>query len=251
MNIVRFLMLALAGIYCSLIFANDKATETTPTEDSKIVFSIPAGSKEDLVFKLSAKLLNEISKKTGEEIELTILPPDKAKLMLEAGRIDAEIARIKEYAKPSDDLIMANEPVATIPFYAYSTNKEIDVTIIDGLRNLRVVSVKGQIYSNVLFKEHILFNADSVKSGLLHLYQDKADIFVTDGLTAFKISQAIDTNELGIYRLEPPIAVTNVYTFFNSKHSKFAKKYEKALIEIKKEGIYEKIYKEQVIDKPM
>ena len=251
MNIVRFLMLALAGIYCSLIFANDKATKTTPMQDRKIVFSIPAESKDDLSFKLSAKLLNEISKKTGEEIELTILPPDKASLMLEAGRIDAEIARIKEYAYPSGGLIMANEPVATIPFYAYSTNKELDATNIDGLKNLRIVSVKGQIFSNVLFKEHILFQVDSVKSGLLHLYKDKADIFVTDGLTAHKISQAIDINELGIYRLEPPIAVTNVYTFFNQKHAKFAKRYEKALIELKKEGIYEKIYKEQVINNPM
>ena len=251
MNIVRFLMLALVGIYCSLIFANDKATKTTPMQDRKIVFSIPAENKDDLSFKLSAKLLNEISKKTGEEIELTILPPDKASLMLEAGRIDAEIARIKEYAYPSGGLIMANEPVATIPFYAYSTNKELDATNIDGLKNLRIVSVKGQIFSNVLFKEHILFQVDSVKSGLLHLYQDKADIFVTDGLTAHKISQAIDINELGIYRLEPPIAVTNVYTFFNQKHAKFAKRYEKALIELKKEGIYEKIYKEQVINNPM
>ena len=247
MNLLRFLTLIFVSAYGGLVFANDiEAAKTASKKTNKFIFSVAAVNETDLSFKLSAMLLNEISKKTGDEMELIILPPEKAMVMLQAGRIDAEIARIKEYSKDYNELIMVNEPVATIPFYAYSMNKEIDITNIKALKKLRVAYVQGQIFTSVFFKDHKLFSADSVRSGLLYLYNNQADIFVTDGFTAHRISQAINTAELGIYKLEPPIAITNIHTFFNSKHTELAKRFEKALLEIKNEEKYKKVYKEHI-----
>ena len=49
--------------------------------------------------------------------------------------------------------------------------------------------------------------------------------------------------EKGVFKLEQPVIVLHTHTFFSYLHDEMPKKYEKALIEIKKDGTYDKIIK--------
>lgn len=239
MNILRLIVM----FFC-LCFYNTVMAEETPR---KITFGVAGITEQDRPFKLGTKILKEISKKIGHEIELIALPHKRAKFMLKKGQIDAELARVSEYAVFSDSLIMVNEPIVKLPFYMYSTNSNIkitDIKDIENLKRLRVVTLRGQEFLKRYLNDFNLSFVDSIKSGFLFLYKDRADIFITNGISASTVLNSLEQKKLGINRIEPPIAIVNGYTFFTANNAEIAKKFEKALIEIKEEGIYDKIFSE-------
>ncbi len=167
--------------------------------------------------------------------------------MLEKGQINAELARVKQYANTSDSLIMVNEPIVKMPFYAYSINSDIKIKGIEDIENLKqlkIVTLRGQEFAKIDLKNLNLSFVDSVKSGFLFVYKGRADIFIANGISASTVINSLSQKKLGIHRLEPPLAVVNGYTFFSANNADIAKKYEAALIEIKREGIYDKIFRE-------
>ncbi len=236
MNILRLFLLS----FC-LCFYNMAIADDTPR---KITFGLAGVTEQDRPFRLGTKVLNEISKKIGHEIELITLPIKRAKLMLENGQIDAELARIGEYADKSISFIKINEPIVKLPFYVYSMRKDIEVNKIKNFEALKVVTIRGQKFSQIYFKNFDLLFVNNIKSGFLFLYKGRADIFVVDGISSSTVMNSLEQEKLGIYRLEPPLAVVNGYTFFNTNNADIAQKFEKALKEIKQEGIYDNIFRE-------
>ncbi len=218
--------------------------EETPRE---LTFGIAGVTEQDLPFRLGSKVLQEISDKIGHKIELITLPIKRAKIMLLKGQIDAELVRIIEYQSDSESLIMISEPIAQLPFYAYSIRSDIKTKTpqdIDKLKQLKIVGLRGQEFPKVFFNDSDLFYVDSVKSGFLFLHKERADVFIVDGISASTALNTLEQEKLGINRLEPPLAIINRHTFFSPENAEIAKKYEQALIEIKKEGIYDKIFRE-------
>lgn len=239
MNILRLIIM----FFC-LCFYNTAMAEETPR---KITFGVAGITEQDRPFKLGIKILNEISKRIGHEIELIALPAKRAKYMLKHGQIDAELARVNEYAVFSDSLIMVNEPIAKLPFYAYSMRSNIkatDIKDIEKLTRLRIVTTRGQEFTKRYLSDLNLLFVDSIKAGFLFLYKDRADIFIINGISASTVLNSLEQEKLGINRIEPPLAIVNGHTFFTANNAEIAIKYEKALIEIKREGIYDKIFRE-------
>ncbi len=239
MNLIKIIIM----FFC-LCFYNIAVAEETPR---KITFGVAGITEQDRPFRLGTKVLKAISLKIGHEIELITLPHKRAKLMLEKGQIDAELARVKQYADTSDSLIIVNEPIVKFPFFAYSIDSDIKINGIKDIENfkhLKIITLRGQEFAKVYLKDLNLSFVDSVKSAFLFLYKGRADIFIANGISTSTVLNSLEQEKLGINRLEPPLAVVNGYTFFNANNADIARKFEIALKEIKQEGIYDKIFSE-------
>ncbi len=242
MKLLRLLMLAIACINYSIATANDLPNDAK--ENNRIVFGVAGVNPKDRPFRLGVKVLKEISKRTGYKMELITLPTKRAQVMLERGEIDADLARVKEFSNYNDSLIMVKEPIAKLPFHAYSTKKDLSVKDIKNSKDLRIVAVRGQVFPQTYFKDSEILLTNSIRSGFWFLHKNRADIFVAEGISAQTTADILELEKMGIYKLNPPLAIVDGYTFFTADNTEIAKKYEKALIEIKQEGIYDKIFEE-------
>ena len=239
-------MLPLLCSFFSVASANEKSSEITAgvKESKRIVIGVAGVNNKDRPFRLGVKVLKEISQRTGYEMKLISLPIKRAKVMLDRGEIDADLARIKEFSNYNDSVIMVKEPIAKIPFHAYSTNKDLRLADIKSKKDLRIVAIRGQVFPQTYFKDYEILLTNSIRSGFWFLHKKRADIFVAEGTSAQTTADILELEKLGIYKLSPPLAVVDAYTFFSAENADIAKEYERALIEIKKEGIYDKIFEE-------
>lgn len=114
----------------------------------------------------------------------------------------------------------------------------------DSLKPYKIVHVRGHIFIETYLNNHKTFAVNSAKAAFLFLKVKRADLYIEEILTATPILNSPEFDGSGIRRLEPPVAILNTYTFFSSKFPDYAKKYHEALVEIKKEGIYQKIFLE-------
>ncbi|THB70465.1 MAG: hypothetical protein D6B28_09250 [Gammaproteobacteria bacterium] len=246
MKFLRLLLLTIGCIFCNTATANETVSKTTqaPKEREKIIFGLAGVTQKDRPFRLGAKVLKEISKKTGYKMDLITLPHKRAKVMLKKGEIDADLARIKEFSDNYNSFVMVDEPIVKLPFYAYSKNKDVSIEDIKSSKTLRIAALRGQVFSPTFFKSSQITFVNSIKSGFWFLHKKRADIFVTDEISAQTTTDILKLEELGIYKLNQPLAVVDAYTFFSAENADIAIEYKKALIEIKKEGIYDKIFEE-------
>lgn len=210
----------------------------------KLIFGVAGVKDTNQANRIGTEILKAISKKIGHEIELLALPPKRAQYMLKKGQIDADIARFSSFGDSNASLIMVNEPFLKVPFYAYTMSPDIKIHSIECIKPYRIVTLRGIKLIKHRVKDLDVQLVDSIKSGFLFLYKNRADIFINDGISAKKILNSPEIKKLGIIRLEPPLIIAEVHTFFTPSNADIAKKYERALIEIKQEGIYDKILRD-------
>lgn len=164
--------------------------------------------------------------------------------MLRDGGIHAELTRVAAYNNKVPTAIKVEEPITSLPYHAYTLSKDIVIDGWDSLRSYKIVHVRGHIFIEPYLKNHSTFAVNSAKTAFLFLKAERADLYIEEILTANPILNSPELAGSGINRIDPPLAILNTYTFFSSKFPDYAKQYHKSLVEIKKEGIYKKIFLE-------
>ena len=210
--------------------------------EENLTFGIIGVKEESRAFKLGEKILEEISKRMGVSIKLITLPPKRATLLLKSGEIDAELSRIGAYKKTVPSATMVNEPITQISFFGYS-NKNIKYNDTESLLPYRIVAIRGLEIFKRKFKNHDISYVDSLESAFKFILADRADVLVSEAIISLPIYKAMKMKEKGVLKLKQPVMIIHTHTFFSYQHNEMPKKYEKALIEIKKDGTYDKIIK--------
>jgi len=211
---------------------------TLNAQTLNMVFS----EKEDAdIFKKAQRLIEKINKRANINIKLVSMPRKRAELeLLKNKYIHATFARIKEFQKNNSDLIMAEEPIANIPLIIY-THKTLNFTASswNSLKEFKIVYVRGTTYIEKYFKNHRQLHAlTSEKQAFRFLAAKRADIFISTPLIAESILESKEFEESGIKALTPPLKFIDTYSFFNKDYKDIVKKYNNALISLKKDGSY-------------
>lgn len=212
--------------------------------EENLIIGMGGVKTNERVFKIGENILWEISKRMGVKIQLISLPALRATKMLRKGEIHAELSRIAAYKKKILTAIKVSEPIASLPFHAYTLLQNFTVKGWRSLKPYEIVYIRGHTFVDTYLNNHKTYAVDSARAAFRFLKAKRTDIYVEDILTAAPILNSTEFNNSGIKRLEPPVAFLSTYTFFSSKYPDFAKSYYKALVEIKKEGIYQKIFSE-------
>lgn len=199
-------------------------------------------AKEDAeLFKKAEQLLAKINKRANINIKLVSMPRKRAEFeLLNNKSIHAAFSRISKFQENNSDLIMIQEPIASIPVIVY-THKTLNLTVLslDSLREFKIVYVRGTTYIEKYFKDHQqLYAITSERQALRFLAAKRADVFISTPLLANSILNSKEFKGSGIKALTPPIEYINTYSFFNKDYKDIAKKYNKALISLKKDGTY-------------
>ncbi len=213
--------------------------------EESLIIGMGGSAENERVFRIGENLLSEISKRTGVKMQLIALPAKRATKMLRNGTIHGELSRIAQYKKEIPSAIKVEEPIASLIFYAYSSSlKKITVNGWKSLKPYKIVFIRGHVFVETHLNNQKIYAVNSAESAFRFLQLKRADLFVIDSLTASSFLSFPDFDHRSITKLEPPVDILNTYTFFSSKYSDFAKRYSKALVEMKKEGIHKKIMME-------
>lgn len=213
------------------------------TAGESLIIGIAGVKTNERAFRIGKNILQEISKRMNVKIQLISLPAKRALIMLREGAIHAELTRVAAYKKKVPTAIKVEEPITSLPYHAY-TQKKIIVDGWDSLKPYKIVHVRGHIFIETYLTNHKTFAVNSAKTAFLFLKAKRADLYIEEILTSTPILNSPEFDDSGIKRLDPPLAILNTFTFFSSKFPDYAKKYHKALVGIKKEGIYQKIFSE-------
>lgn len=219
---------------------------TLNAQTLNMVFS----EKEDAdIFKKAQRLIEKINKRANINIKLVSMPRKRAEVeLLKNKYIHATFARIKEFQKNNADLIMIEEPIASIPLIIY-THKTLNFTVSswNSLKEFKIVYVRGTTYIEKYFKNHRQLHAlTSEKQAFRFLAAKRADIFISTPLLSKSILDSKEFEESGIKALTPPLKFIDTHSFFNKDYKDIVKKYNKALISLKKDGsYYDVVYEEK------
>ena len=237
---LRIILIALVICYSSDGIAAQHSSDTTASEPV-IMVALGGTGQQSRVFRIAQQLLAEISTLSGLNLKLTYLPTKRATAMLRSGEIHAEMARIASYQQYVPDAIRITESVAGIAVHVYTVAADFEVDGWASLMPYTVLRVYGWLYTMQNLRQHQTFTVVTPLEGFRLLEAHRADVFPLDTLSAAGLLSLAEFKNTRIKRLEPPVHMLHTYTFFAAKYPQLARRYQKALIELKQLGIYQKV----------
>lgn len=211
------------------------------TSAKEIVITFGHVHENSDMFKRATRLIDEISRRTGIDFVLRELPMRRSLVYFDEALIDAELSRVAEFNELFPDAIRVTEPISLAYIYAYSSRDDIVINGFDNLASYSVVSVRGYVINERFKDAEKLYLVNTTEEALHMLNSGRVDIFIGWPMVVDSILDEQRQIRWGINKLEPPIDQIETYTFFRAEHKAIAQKYEKALKELKDEGIYDKI----------
>jgi ABC-type amino acid transport substrate-binding protein len=203
---------------------------------------------EPNVLRVSKILLNEIAKRMNVKAKVIQLPSQRMTSMLKHGQIHAEVYRVKSYKNVLPNAILIEESITELPHYAYTTNPNIVVNGWNSLLPYTHVIVRGYQFSQAKLKHHKIHEVNNIVSAFNFVKAKRADIIVSSGLLGDKIMNMPEFKHSNLIKLDTPVDYLALHTFFSAKYPELAKKYEKALKAIKKEGLLSKLKQQLVLN---
>lgn len=185
----------------------------------------------------------EAFRRVGLGLQTVKLPAERGLQNANDGIDDGDMVRIAGLEKAYPNLICVPEKVMDWEFNAFS-HRPID---LDGKwSNLSTRSVSFLIGWKILEK-NVPQSADITKVktpqqlfGLLEKRRTELVIYERWGGLQYLQDNGVTDVEL----LSPPFAVREMYIYLNKKHKKLVPKIAEALLAMKKDGSYERIYQQ-------
>lgn len=179
-------------------------------------------------------------KRIGVEVEITILPAERALINVNSGLDDGDIFRAPGVERNFPNLIQVPEPMLDYAFVAYAKRADITIRTWADLKPYNVAYASGwKIYETNVKNVKEVTNTSSIVELFSLLEKGRVDVILLDRWGGQSI-----VHQMG-YRLkpqEPPLARMNMFMYLNKKHAAMAPKVAQALRDMKADGSYKKIY---------
>lgn len=198
----------------------------------------PSGKRVDAIF-------SDVFKRAKVDFKYVVIPPARATRMLEAGKIDGEFHRIKEYAENIPEIIRVEEPLVSVVTSAFVINPDIQIKDANSLKNTyyRVEYLRGNVISERVLKTVVepqrLSVNNSIEYSFEKLLRGRIDILVTTDIEMFHMLELEKYKNIKVFTAGQ-LAKVDLYTFLHKKHKDLATKMAKAIKEIKEEGLMQK-----------
>jgi len=180
-----------------------------------------------------ARLLKEVYRQLGHDIELVIRPAKRSLIEVNSGASDAEMARVTGAETEYPNLVRMKEPIFALSFSAIvgakskhwlSSWAEISKHRIGYPRGYRLLDIRTKNMKALTAKDPITI-AKMVKAG-------RIDIGIVVTSDAIRFVSKIG----GIVILKPVIEVVTLYHYLNVKHRRLIPAMEKILIKLNDSG---------------
>ncbi|MEN8905231.1 MAG: transporter substrate-binding domain-containing protein [Clostridiales bacterium] len=220
---------------------NNKKTESASTEvateqEVKVISCFKGSNSVDASFEV----LKEAYKRIGIKLEREFFPGQRALEKSNAGETDGETMRIKGLEKDYPNLVIVDEPVYEVDFFAIVKDKKFEVNGPESLRPYNLGYVRG-----ILFIENMIkgMNFEAVPDGnslVKKIDAGRTDVGIMSREDSLKVLK--DTG-LDLTILEPPIQTLSLYHYLNKDNAYLVEKVTTKLKEMKSDGTWEKIIK--------
>lgn len=186
-------------------------------------------------------LAKEAFSRLGIELEVLILPAERALINANKGIEDGNLLRIKGLEKRYPNLIRVPEKMMDSEFVGYALGDIAEKPGWGRLSNHTITFVKGwKIFeSNVKDAESIVAVGDAAQMFTL-LQQQRADVALYEKWQGLFLARKQGVKNYHI--LEPPFVTMEMFMYLNKKHSALVPKVARVLKEMKDDGTYKRIF---------
>lgn len=202
---------------------------------------------------ISVDIVDEAFKRMGYKVTKRILPFSRAIEMLKSGEIDM-IPDIKNTAERQEIGVFSKEPIVTT-YTALFVKSDSTIEFngdISALKQYKIGTIRDYTYSEefdnaVKSKVIKVEEVDDKLQNINKILDNRIDIYIENRLVlleALKSTNNVDK----LKELKPEINQTPVYGWFTKKKNlnEMINQFDKKLVEIKKDGTFERIYKSYI-----
>jgi polar amino acid transport system substrate-binding protein len=195
------------------------------------------------------QLIVAIFHEIGIEAELLIYPTATERGMLNAneGVDDGLAMRVAGLEKQYPNLIRVPEEIAVNDFVAITTKHRFDTSHWDSIKPYVVSYIIGwKVFEQHVPKGKELTLVRDAEQLFTLLARDRADVVLYERWQGL---EQIRTMGLTAQVMEPPLVHTKMYMYLHKKHAALVPRVAQALVKLKKDGTYQRIYNSTL--KPM
>lgn len=188
------------------------------------------------------QLMAAVFREVGVEAELLIYPTATERGMLNAndGIDDGLAMRIAGLEKQYPNLIRVPEAVAVNDFVAITTGHRFATSGWESLQPYVVSYIMGwKVFEAHLPKGKELTLVRDAEQLFTLLDKGRADVALYERWQGLATTRAMG---IQVQVMEPPLVRTNMYMYLHKKHAALVPRVAQALVKLKKNGTYQRIY---------
>lgn len=181
------------------------------------------------------------------DVKITTLPAERSLKLADKGLVDGELPRIANISGLNSNflnLVQVDVSIMPTTFVAFTKNPAIHMQRWEELEPYNIGLVTGwKILEKNILKYRSLTKFDNAKKLFTALGKNRVDIVVFNRLLGLTTIKKLGLK--GIYGGNSPAFKTNKdkwFLYMHKKHKNLVPRLEKALLDMKKDGSYEKIY---------
>lgn len=210
----------------------------------KLIFSSIEGSINSIV---AERILKRAYSQMGIKIEIYPMPGERALFSSNNGQVDGELFRIKDIHKKYNNLIMIPVPINYLIGRAFTKN--FKKFLINGPNSFK--GYKVGIHRGTKFAENYTKNISrSFVNKNIQLFKklkfNRIDFAIVAELNGIKEMAKLGHKD--IVALDPPVVKKKLYHYLHKRNSSLVPKLTSILKALKKEGIFEEIRKQVIME---
>lgn len=187
----------------------------------------------------------EAFRRVGLELRLVKLPAERALLLANSGSGDGDLLRPNGLEKPYPNLVRVPEKLFDLEFAAFSKDASIPGRI-DAIRGRAVGIIRGwKTYELALAGAERAITVDNVDQLFRLLQLDRIEVAIyarRAGLAHLKNHGIKDVRVL-----EPSLEELEMFIYLHRRHTEQVPKLAAALRALKREGFYQRAYRERFL----
>jgi polar amino acid transport system substrate-binding protein len=188
------------------------------------------------------QIIAAIFRDIGMEAELLIYPTATERGMLNAneGVDDGLAMRVAGLEKQYPNLIRVPEEIAINDFVAMATKHRFDTSNWDSLNPYVVSYIIGwKVFEQNVPKGKELTLVRDADQLFTLLARDRADVVLYERWQGVAQTRAMG---IKVQVMEPPLVRTKMYMYLHKKHAALVPRVAQALVKLKRDGTYQRIY---------
>lgn len=177
--------------------------------------------------------------RVGIEIEVSILPGERALINANNGLDDGDLLRIPGIEKAYPNLIRIPEKVMDFAFVAFTRKADTQIKGFVGLQPYTVAYVTGwKFYERNVKQAREITKVHNLIEMFGLLKKNRSEVVLAEhwqGLWAARQSG------VEVYPVQPPFKVSDMYIYLNKRHAELVPRVARAIADMKADGSYQRI----------
>ncbi len=185
----------------------------------------------------------EAFRRIGIDLQVDLLPAERSLVMSNDGINDGEIARVAGINRLYPNLVKIDEKLYDYEIISFSNNN-IEIKSWEELKPYSVGIVTGWKLVEKNTQISMLTKVKNAELLFKILNNNRVDIIIYERLMGYSI---IKKQKLAhVKALEPPLVTVEMFFYLHKKHSSLVPKVEIALKEMKRDGVYDLLFKKMM-----